>query len=129
MMKTYLGRASALAFALALAACGTADEPTNAVAAENAIDVAANNGSSAIAAMPMNEANAVDVDAGPIAAAPAPAPAPKAATVPKAAAPTPAKETATTTPKAAPKATPTAEPKPPAPTPVCLPEHRAMGHC
>jgi outer membrane biosynthesis protein TonB len=127
MMKTYLGRASALAFALALAACGTADEPTNAVAAENAIDVAANNGSSAIAAMPINEANAVDVDAAPIAAAPAPAP--KVAPVPKAAAPTPAKETATTTPKAAPKATPTAEPKPPAPTPVCLPEHRAMGHC
>ena len=28
----------------------------------------------------------------------------------------------------APKATPPAEPTPPAATPTCLPEHRAMGH-
>lgn len=126
-MKTYLGRASALAFALALTACGTADEPTNAVTAENGINAVADNFSSANAAMPMNEANAVDVDAGPIAATPAPAP--KAAPAPTAAAPAPAKESAAITPKAAPKATPTAEPKPPAPTPACLPEHRAMGHC
>lgn len=32
-------------------------------------------------------------------------------------------------PKAIPKAAPKAEPKAPEPTPTCLPEHRAMGHC
>jgi hypothetical protein len=73
----------------------------------------------------------------PMTATPAPAPAPKtaqpapaeAAATPKATPAPPSKETAKAAPKSAPKATPPAEPKQPAPTPTCLPEHRAMGHC
>jgi uncharacterized protein (DUF305 family) len=70
----------------------------------------------------------------PMAATPAPAPktadaSPTVAPVQKAdPAPAP-KATPKAAPKASPKAAPTAEPKQPAPTPTCLPEHRAMGHC
>lgn len=51
----------------------------------------------------------------------------KVAPAPKAATPAP-KEASKNAPKVTPKAT-TAEPKQPAPTSTCLPEHRAAGHC
>lgn len=53
----------------------------------------------------------------------------KASATPKAAVTPAPKEAPRAAPKVAPKTTPTAEPKQPAPTSTCLPEHRAAGHC
>lgn len=77
-------------------------------------------------ASPVAENPAAEPAPEPRAEAPAPAATSKApATAPKSE-PRPA---AKAEPKTAPQAEPKTAPKPPAPTPACAPEHRALGHC
>lgn len=123
MTKAILGLSGA-ALALSLAACGTAEQPGNNVAATENLSAMTN------AVEPPPAAPAANAVAEPPAAEEA-APAAKPAPTPKPAAAKPAAaKPATAAPKpAAPKpAEPkVAEPKPADPT--CTPEHRAAGHC
>ena len=114
MRKVVLGF-SAVALALSLAACGGTEQPENNIAAEelNAITNLEELPPVAAAANFAVEETVTETRQ-PEPTATKPAPAKPAPAKPK---PTPAK----------PEPEPAAEPK--TPDPICLPEHRAAGHC